>query len=267
MTDALIADLRRIVGRSGVLLGSDLATATVDHRGACRGEAAALVRPCSTEEVAAVVRLCARRSSKIVTQGGNTGLSGGATPTGHRTSVIVSLGRMNRIESLDPGRGSALVQAGVTIEALQQAAASVDRMFAPDWGARGSATIGGAISTNAGGINVLAFGTTREHVLGLEVVLADGRTWNGLRTLRKDSSGYDLKQLFIGAEGTLGIVTRAVVRLLPSATHQATAMAAIDSLGSLAPLLALAQDHAQGGLTAFELLPEMGVEAVVARHG
>ena len=263
----LVDDLRAEIGPVGLLLGADMDSATVDRRGTYSGEAAAVARPRSTAEVSAVVRTAARHGAVIVAQGGNTGLSGGAVPTATGPTVVLSLTRMDEIESIDPDRFSATVQAGVTIGAVQDAAAAADRLFAPDWGARGSATIGGAISTNAGGVNVLRFGSMREHVLGLEVVLPDGRVWNGLRALRKDSSGYDLKHLFIGAEGTLGIVTRAVVRLLPAFGHQQTAFAAIPELAAIRPLLGSALRHSPGGVTAFELIPERGLASMVAKYG
>ena len=263
----LVEDLRAVVGPAGLLLGPDMDGATVDRRGTYSGEAVAVARPRTTAEVSEVVRIAARHGAVIVAQGGNTGLSGGAVPTATGPTVVLSLTRMSDIESVDPDRFSATVQAGVTIGAIQDAAAAADRLFAPDWGARGSATIGGAISTNAGGVNVLRFGSMRDHILGLEVVLPDGRVWDGLRALRKDSSGYDLKHLFIGAEGTLGIVTRAVVRLLPSFGHQQTAFAAIPELSVIRPLLASALRHAPSGVTAFELIPERGLAAMVSKFG
>ena len=158
-------------------------------------------------------------------------------------------------------------QAGVTIEALQEAATAVDRKFAPDWGARGSATIGGAIATDAGGNNVVRYGNLRDNVMGLEVVLADGRIWDGRRALRKDSSGYDLKHLFIGAEGTLGIVTSAVLKLVPATPHTQSALAAISGLDALMPLYSLAHIHAPAILTAFELMPDVAIERVRERYG
>ncbi len=263
-SETLLDDLRAIVGDANVLVDGDTASYLVDFRDVFHGEAMAVVRPGSTDEVAAVVTTCIAAGVAIVTQGGNTGLSGASIPEPDRPSVIVTLARMSSIESVDPDRFSITVQAGVTIEAIQDSAAAVDRMFAPDWGARGSATIGGGIATNAGGINVLRYGMMREHILGLEVVLADGTVWNGLRALRKDSSGYDMKQLFIGSEGTLGIVTRAVVKLLPSTPDEHTSLAALTSLDGLMELLALGRSHAQDGMTAFELIPEIGVARVCA---
>ena len=177
-------------------------------------------------------------------------------------SIVLSMSRMNRIVSVDPDRWTITAEAGATIEAVQQAAAAANRLFGPDWGARGTATVGGAISTDAGGNNVVRYGTMREHVLGLEAVLADGRVWDGLRALRKDSSGYDLKQLFIGGEGTLGVVTRAVLRLHPATPHIQSALAAISGLDRLMPLLELATARCGGDVTAFELVPVVGLERV-----
>ena len=223
------------------------------------------MRPASVEETSLVVRACAVHGVAIVPQGGNTGMSGGAVPTATgtaRPSIVLSMSRMNRIESVDADRWTMTAEAGATIEALQHAAATANRLFAPDWGARGTATVGGAISTDAGGNNVLRYGNMRDNVLGLEAVLADGRVWDGLRALRKDSSGYDLKQLFIGAEGTLGVVTRAVLRLHPATPHTQSALAAISGLDRLMSLLELATSRCGSDVTAFELIPDVGVERV-----
>ncbi len=261
----LLDELRTAFGPAAVLDPADMANVLVGYRGVHRGDAVAVVRPGTTEEVAEVVRLCARHAAAVVTQGGNTGLAGGSVPADDgsaRPSVVVLLSRLARIEPVSTGASSVTVEVGATVEAVQRAAHGAGLMFAPDWGARGTATIGGAISTNAGGINVLAYGPMRNHVLGLEVVLADGRIWNGLRSLRKDSSGYDLKQLFIGAEGTLGIITRATLALMASITHESTAFAAIRSTSDLAELMAMARAGTDGTLTALELIPDMGIEAV-----
>ncbi len=233
----IVDRLTGIVGPKGIRVGTDIDDASIDRRGTYQGDAIALVRPRTTDEVSAIVTAARELGAVVVAQGGNTGMSGGAVPTSTGPTVILSLTRMTTIESVDADRYTATVEAGVTIGAIQDAASQAGRLFAPDWGARGTATIGGAISTNAGGINVLRFGPMREHVLGLEVVLADGRIWDGLRALRKDSSGYDLKQLFIGAEGTLGVVTRAVVRLLPAFGHQQSALAGLSELAAIKPLL------------------------------
>jgi FAD/FMN-containing dehydrogenase len=226
-----------------------------------------VVRPASAAEVAVIVRACARAGVAIVARGGDTGLSGGTTTPEDRASIVLSLDRLREIESVDTDRWTITAQAGVTIEAVQDAAAAVGRKFGPDWGARGSATVGGAVATDAGGTNVVRYGNFRDNVMGLEVVLPDGRIWDGRRALRKDSSGYDLKQLFIGAEGTLGIVTSAVLRLVPPTPHTQSALAAVTDLDTLMPLLSLAHTHAPAILTAFELMPDVAIERVRERYG
>ncbi|MCE2512398.1 MAG: FAD-binding oxidoreductase [Acidimicrobiia bacterium] len=278
-----VAGLRSDLGPSGVLTGADAAPYLTGQRGLFTGEALAVVRPASVDETARVVRACASAGVAIVPQGGNTGMSGGAVPAAvgdsgtsalpatsegsaspdpPRPSIVLSMTRMNRIVSVDPHRWTITAEAGATIETVQQAAAAANRLFAPDWGARGTATVGGAIATDAGGNNVLRYGTMRDHLLGLEAVLADGRVWDGLRALRKDSSGYDLKQLFIGAEGTLGVATRAVLRLHPATPHTQSALAAIRGLDRLMPLLELAASRCGNDVTAFELIPEVGLDRV-----
>ncbi|GJM38455.1 MAG: oxidoreductase [Acidimicrobiales bacterium] len=262
MPDIDLDRVRALVGAANVLTDADAAPALVDWRTVYAGDALAVVRPGTTDEVAAVMSWCAEHGIVVVPQGGNTGLSGGATPRGTRPCIALSLQRMRAIESVDAAGWTMTVQAGVTIEAMQEAAAAADRLFAPDWGARGSATIGGAIATDAGGNNVVRYGNMRDQVLGLEVVLADGRVWDGLRSLRKDSTGYDLAHLFVGSEGTLGVVTRAVVKLHPAPQYQQSAMAALTDLDRLMDVFALARSTAPDALTAFELLPETGVAKV-----
>ncbi len=272
MADAAIPDrLRNLVGDVSVLVGPDAEPALTDWRGVYRGRAVAVVRPGSTEEVSAVMAWADANDVVVVPQGGNTGLSGAATPLAatnppdgadNRPCIVLSTARLNRIVELDVDGWTMTVEAGTTIQAMQEAAAAVGRLFGPDWGARGTATVGGAIATNAGGMNVVRYGSMRDQILGLEVVLADGRIWNGMRALRKDSSGYDLKHLFIGSEGTLGVVTRAVVRLAPPADHSRTAMAALPELDQLMPLFALARSSNPDALTAFELMPESAVARV-----
>lgn len=298
-----VASLLSDLGPAGVVTGSGAAPFLTGQRGLYAGEALAVVRPASVTETVSVVRACAAAGVAIVPQGGNTGMSGGAVPAAapgrggkgevpggraggglprqatpgrspdadgaavEKPSVVLSMSRMNRILSVDPERWTITAEAGATIEAVQQAAAAADRLFAPDWGARGTATVGGAIATNAGGNNVLRYGTMRDHVLGLEAVLADGQVWDGLRALRKDSSGYDLKHLFIGAEGTLGVVTRAVLRLHPATPQVQSALAAISGLDCLMELLELAEARCGGDVTAFELVPDIGLERVCEKLG
>jgi FAD/FMN-containing dehydrogenase len=259
--DALAA-LHTIVGAEHVVSGDDAAPALVDWRGVYAGDAIAVVRPSTTADVAAVVRWCSTNGIAVVCQGGNTSLSGGATPASERPTIVLSLQRMRRVEAVDADRFTITVEAGCSIEQVQDAAAAAGLMFAPDWSARGTATVGGAIATNAGGMNVLRFGTMRAHVLGLEVVLPDGRVWNGLRALRKDSSGYDLKQLFVGSEGTLGVVTRAVLALQPAERHATSALGVLHDLADLAALFGLGRQHAADVLSAFELVPELGLASV-----
>lgn len=263
--DRVVAGLQELLGRGGWLAGDDIASYLVDFREDFRGTALGVARPASTEEVSRVVELSAANAVAILPQGGNSGLSGGSIPSVDRPTVIVSLTRMRAIEEVDAGGFTITAQAGVTVQELQEAAAAVDRLFAPDWGARGTATLGGAIATNGGGINVLRYGNTREQVMGVEVVLADGRVWNGLRALPKDNSGYDLKQLFIASEGTLGIVTRAVVRLHPKPAEHRTAFVTLTDIERLTDWYGLATSLHPGALSAFELIPEIGVGRVRSR--
>ncbi|HEY4138275.1 MAG TPA: FAD-binding oxidoreductase, partial [Casimicrobiaceae bacterium] len=234
----LLSRLTAAVGNSNVLTApTDTEPYLVDWRGRYRGTAQAIVRPASTEEVAAVVRICADEGAAIVPQGGNTSMCGAATPDPSGKEVVVSLGRMNRIRALDRDNATFTVEAGVTLAAAQQAAADAGLFFPLSLAAEGSCTIGGNLSTNAGGTAVLRFGNARDLVLGIEAVVADGRVWNGLRALRKDNTGYDLKQLFIGGEGTLGIVTAAVLKLYPSPRTRITAFAAVPDVARAIALL------------------------------
>lgn len=263
---SVAARLQTMLGHSGWLEGADAANHLVDFRSDFAGSAIGVARPKSTAEVADVVRFCAEQNIAILAQGGNSGLSGGSVPSVDRPTIILSLTRMRSIETIDADGYTITAQAGVTVQELQEAAAGVDRLFAPDWGARGTATLGGAIATNGGGINVLRYGNTREQIMGVEVVLADGRIWNGLRALPKDNSGYDLKQLFIASEGTLGVVTRAVVRLHPRPAEHRTAFVSLADIDRLNELFALATNFRPGALSAFELVPEIGVSKVVERY-
>ncbi len=269
MTDiraTLRARLDAAVGSAQVLTApADIAPYLTDWRGQYHGRARAVVRPGSTAEVAAVVRACAEAGVPIVPQGGNTGQCGGATPDAGGEAIVVSLARMNRVRAIDPGNATLTLDAGVTLAAAQQAAADAGLMFPLSLAAEGSCTIGGNLSTNAGGTAVLRFGNTRELTLGIEVVLADGRIWDGLRGLRKDNTGYDLKQLFIGAEGTLGIVTAAVLKLFPAPQIRATALAALSDVTAAVALLAELKQALGDRLVGFELMSGYSV-ALTRRH-
>ncbi len=261
MADSLLERLAQVVGSANV----DGPSQIEDWREFFVGEAQAVVRPADTAEVGECVKVCVELGLSIVPQGGNTGMSGGTVPFEGQNVVMINLARMNAIEEINPNQFSMTVQAGVIVEAIQDAAAEVDRLFAPDWGARGTALIGGGIATDAGGLNVVRWGNMRDHILGLEVVLPDGRIWNGLRALRKDSSGYDLKQLFIGSEGTLGIVTRATLKLQHATPYGLTALAAISDINQLPELFQRIGREANGTLTAFELVPEIGLERAMSK--
>ncbi|HEX7327226.1 MAG TPA: FAD-binding oxidoreductase [Casimicrobiaceae bacterium] len=252
--------LAAIVGEAQVLVDANaVAPYLVDARGQFHGRAAAVVRPGSTGEVAAVVRACADAGAPIVAQGGNTGLCGGATPDDSGRSVVLSLARMNRVRSVDPDNATLTVEAGMTLAEVQAAADAAGLFFPLSLASEGSCTIGGNISTNAGGTAVLRYGNARARVLGLEVVLADGRVWDGLRGLRKDNTGYDLKQLFIGSEGTLGIVTAAVVGVVPAPRARTTALAAVADLAQAVLLLSRMKDALGDRLTGFELISEIAL--------
>ena len=236
-----------------------------DWRRQYSAAAECVVRPATTQQVSQVVALCARENVAIVPQGGNTGLVGGSVPTGTRREVVLSLGRLNRIRALDPLNDTLTVEAGCVLAAVQSAAAEAGRLFPLSLAAEGSCQIGGNLSTNAGGVNVLRYGTAREQVLGLEVVLPDGRVWDGLRGLRKDNTGYDLKQLFLGAEGTLGVITAAVLRLYPKPTASATAWIALASAGEAVELLGALRAKLGDRISAFELVSRTCLGAVL-RH-
>ena len=254
-----------IVGAAHVLTEpNDTRAYFTDWRRQYSGSAECVVRPGSTEEVARVVALCRAQNVAVVPQGGNTGLCGGSVPTGARPEVVLALGRLNRIRNLDRLNDTMTVEAGCVLAHVQRAADEAGRLFPVSLAAEGSCQIGGNLSTNAGGVNVLRYGTAREQVLGLEVVLPDGRVWNGLRGLRKDNTGYDLKQLFLGAEGTLGIITAAVLRLYPKPTASATAWIAVGSPAAAIDLLAFLHERLGERVSAFELLSRACVEAVLA---
>ena len=252
----LIADLGAAIGTTHVLTEAvDMAPYVKDWRGRYEGTALCVVCPGTTEEVAAVVSLCAEANVAMVPQGGNTGLCGGATPRGNDAAeVVISLTRLSRIRAIDAENNTITAEAGCTLQSIQEAAAQAGLLFPLSIASEGSATIGGCLSTNAGGVQVLRYGNTRELTLGLDVVLADGRVWNGLRGLRKDNTGYDLKHLFIGAEGTLGIVTAAVLRLFPQPRSQATAWLAVEDPAAAIALLSHMTHDLGDRVTAFELI-------------
>jgi FAD/FMN-containing dehydrogenase len=231
--------------------------------GAASGRSSLLLRPADTREVSALLRLCHEHGVPIVPQGGNTGLVGAGVPDQSGRMVVLSLSRMSRIREVDALNDTITVEAGCVLQAVQDAAAEVHRLFPLSLGAQGSCQIGGNLSSNAGGVNVLRYGMARSLVLGLEVVLADGRIWDGLRALRKDNTGYDLKQLFIGAEGTLGVITAAVLRLLPRPRERQTAWLAVPSPQAAVELLALVRDRLGETISSFELMAGPAVALVV----
>lgn len=261
----LLPGLARIVGERHVLTASaDVGPYLVEWRDLFRGACAAVVRPGSTAEVADIVRLCAETGTALVPQGGNTGLVGGQIPF-DTSQIVISLQRMDRVRALDAAGSTMTVEAGMTLKAVQEAAAAADRLFPLSLASEGSCRIGGNIATNAGGTAVLAYGNTRDLVLGLEVVLADGRVWDGLRALRKDNTGYDLKNLFIGSEGTLGIVTAAVLKLFPRPAAVETVMVGVPDPAAALALFEAAGHRFGRALTTFELMPRFGIE-IVLRH-
>ena len=261
----LLDQLREAVGDAHVLTSDDeVAAYVVDWTGVHAGRALAVVRPGSTAEVSAVVAACHAAGTPLVPQGGNTGLVGGGVPDGSGSQVVLSLGRMRTVRDVDPVAGTITVDAGVVLAEVQAAAAAAGRLFPMSLGSEGSCTIGGNLATNAGGTAVLRYGMTRELVLGLEVVLPDGRVWDGLRGLRKDNTGYDLTQLFVGSEGTLGVITGAVLRLFPPTPRHATAWVAVPSVAAAVSLLAIAQREAGVHLSTFEIANRQAIELVLA---
>ena len=259
MRDALI----NIVGEAGLIdQADDMQPYLTEWRDRYQGTAAYVVRPASTEQVADVVRLCSEHGIAIVPQGGNTGLCGGAIPDGSGEQIVLSLNRMNKIRSVSPDDFSIVADAGCTLQQLQQAADDAGLFFPLSLAAEGSCHIGGNLSTNAGGINVLRYGTARQQALGIEAVLPNGEVIHGLRSLRKDTAGYDLKQLFIGAEGTLGIITGACLRLVPKPGDQVTVMCALESVTDAVALLATCKASFSDQVLAFEVLPDIALKFV-----
>jgi len=265
--DALIAALRARLGEAHVLraIDHDLSAYERDWRKRYIGRALAVVRPGDTEEVAAVVALAREHGVALVPQGGNTGLVGGGVPDASGTQLLLSLQRLNRIRQIDPSNLTMTVDAGCVLQTLQQAAREAGFLFPLSLAAEGSCTIGGNLATNAGGTQVLRYGNARELCLGLEVVTADGNVWDGLSGLRKDNTGYDLRDLFIGSEGTLGVITAATLKLHPLPRARMTALAACDTLSDAVALLGLAQARCGAALTGFEVMNALSL-ALVARH-
>jgi len=261
----LIAKFRAIVGeRQALTAAGDVAPYVTEERNLFHGRTPLVLRPGSTAEVAAICRLASEHGIALVPQGGNTGLVGGQTP--HNGEVVVSLKRLDKIREVDTASNTMTCEAGVVLQVAQQRAAEVDRLFPLSLGAEGSCTIGGNLSTNAGGTAALAYGVAREMALGLEVVLADGRVLNALSKLKKDNTGYDLRNLFIGAEGTLGIITAATLKLFPKPRAIETAFVGLKSPAQALKLLSIAQAEAAGGLTSFELMAEIALDFSV-KHG
>ena len=255
-------ELVGLLGQPNVLTGPDAESYLVDWRGRYTGRALAVVRPGSVHEVSAVMKWCSEHRVPVVPQGGNTGLCGGATPDSTGTAVVMSLGRLNRIRAIDTDNDTLVAEAGCILQNIQQAAKEADRLFPLSLAAEGSCTIGGNLATNAGGTQVLRYGNARDLVLGLEVVLPDGRVMHGLRGLRKDNTGYDLRNLFIGSEGTLGVITAATLKVYPLPVAQCTALVGLAGIHSAVSLLSVARKGFGPSLTGFELIAGNCLQAV-----
>ncbi len=262
---ALLDQLRALVGDTHVLTDGDLSAWEQDWRRRARGKSLAVVRPGSTAEVAAVVKACAAAGAAIVPQGGNTGLAVGSIPDDSGTQVLLSLTRLNGVRAIDSANLTMTVEAGCVLQTLQETAEHAGFLFPLSLAAEGSCTIGGNLATNAGGTQVLRYGNTRELCLGLEVVTAQGEVWDGLTGLRKDNTGYDLRDLFIGSEGTLGIITAATMKLYPRPAATLTAWAAVPSMEQAVALLGLAQKRLDAGLTGFEVMGQFAL-SLVGKH-
>jgi FAD/FMN-containing dehydrogenase len=249
-----LSELATLVGVANVITGDDAQGYLTDWRGRYSGSALAVVRPGSTQEVADVVKWCVGQQVPIVPQGGNTGLCGAATPDDSGRAVVLSLARLNSVREVDTDNDTMVVEAGCILQTVQQTARDVDRLFPLSLAAEGSCTIGGNLACNAGGTQVLRYGNARDLVLGLEVVTAQGEIWHGLRGLRKDNTGYDLRDLFIGSEGTLGIITAATLKLFPLPVAQCTALVGLQSVEAAVSLLSIARKGFGPALTGFELI-------------
>jgi len=265
MSTDFLALCEQRIGSRYVLRGDDMAGYLTDWRRRFTGHARAVLRPGSTEDVAVLVQLCVAHRVPIVPQGGNTGLVLGSVPDQSGTAVVMSLSRMNHIRAVDSVNNTLTAEAGCTLHQVQQAADAQDRLFPLSLASEGSCSIGGNLATNAGGTAVLRYGNTRELTLGLEVVTAQGEVWHGLRSLRKDNTGYDLRDLFIGSEGTLGIITAAVLKLFAQPAARTTALFALESVSDALTLFALARERCDSNLTGFELMSDFCLQ-LVERH-
>ena len=263
--NGLINSLRQICGEAHVLSGGGLTAYERDWRGREHGKALCVVRPAHTKEASAVVKACAAVGVAMVPQGGNTGLVMGSTPDTSGQEVVISLQRMNKVRHIDIANATLTAEAGCILQHLQQTADQSGFLLALSLASEGSCTLGGNLASNAGGTQVLRYGNTRDLCLGLEVVTAQGDVWSGLSGLRKDNTGYDLRHLFIGSEGTLGIITAATMKLFPKPAAQRTAWAAVPSVQAALDLLGLAQQHLGAGLTGFEMMSQAAL-GLVARH-
>jgi len=265
-TSPIAADLRELLDADELLLRDEqMAPFLIDHRHLYRGRAAAVIRPRNVAAVARVLRYCHERRIGVVPQGGNTGYCGGATPDESGTQLVLALGRLNRIRTVDADNFSLIAEAGCILAHVQEAAAAAERFFPLSLGSEGSCQIGGNLATNAGGLNVVRYGMARELVLGVEAVLADGSVYDGLKSLRKDNTGYDLRSLLIGSEGTLGVITAASLKLWPAVRAHATAFVALTDVAHVVALLELLRAGAADRISSFELLPRVAVELTV-RH-
>jgi FAD/FMN-containing dehydrogenase len=262
MNPALLQQLTSIVGAAHVLASGDLSAYERDWRGRMQGKAMCVVKPESTDEVAQVVKACAAADAAIVPQGGNTSLVVGAVPDTSGTQVVLSLQRMNRIRSLDKANLTLTAEAGCILQHVQQAATQAGLLFPLSLASEGTCTIGGNLGSNAGGTQVLRYGNARDLCLGLEVVTPQGDVWHGLSGLRKDNTGYDLRNIFIGSEGTLGVITAATLKLYPQAAAELTSWAAVPSMKAAVQLLGLAQQHLGAGLTGFEVMGQFALQLV-----
>jgi len=261
----LMDQLTAIVGEKNVLVAGDLSAYELDWRKRSRGKALAVVRPANTLEVAAIVKACVAGGVSIVTQGGNTGLVGGSIPDASGQQVVLSLQRLNSVRSIDAANLTMTVDAGCILQTLQDTAEKSGFLFPLSLAAEGSCTIGGNLATNAGGTQVVRYGNARDLCLGLEVVTAQGEIWHGLSGLRKDNTGYDLRDLFVGSEGTLGVITAATLKLYPMPAAKLTAWAAVPSMEHAVALLGLAHKHLGAGLTGFEVMGQFAL-SLVAKH-